>query len=486
MRNGTTQFRKNNGGSNGLTLRAWNLLRFPISSSVVRNQFLWLIACLVFVNVVLPIAAQTNTSFQYFYDDLGQLTKVVDSTGTVVEYVYDPVGNILQIKRSTVAAGSLAIFNFTPQRGGLGETVTLEGQGFGATPADNSVQFNGTAATVISATPTILTVTVPAAATTGPISVTVAGQTAKSATSFTVLPLPVITSLSRKSALFNTTFPNVVVTGINFSGASFAFQPLGVMVTAAAVDSTGTSAVLALKVGSSAGTFALVATNEAGSSSAIASPNNRFTVVNPLSTAISASGIPDVVEAISGADPLDPNGAPNPSLPPSGEIHAMVFSVLNTAGSPNGQAVTLESDGVPFSTLNLAGVTGNQRLRMETNSAPFSVLNSAGSGNSQPVPFEADGAFSVLNIAAVTSGNPVSMEADAVVFSVNNTNPNAPRSAQSTVALHRGGAHPTETHSARKTPASAEPTASSAMKALTITNDPTPKEADSVETRRKQ
>ena len=51
-------------------------------------------------------------TFQYFYDELGQLVKVVDSTGNVVEYVYDEVGNLLEIKRSTVSG--LAIFNFTP------------------------------------------------------------------------------------------------------------------------------------------------------------------------------------------------------------------------------------------------------------------------------------------------------------------------------------------------------------------------------------
>ena len=43
--------------------------------------------------------AQVPTSFQYFYDDNGQLIKAVDSAGIVIEYVYDEVGNMLQIKR---------------------------------------------------------------------------------------------------------------------------------------------------------------------------------------------------------------------------------------------------------------------------------------------------------------------------------------------------------------------------------------------------
>jgi YD repeat-containing protein len=115
-----------------------------------------------------PLHAQSQP-VQYFYDDLGQLTKVVDSTGTIIEYVYDPVGNILQVRRSTAPAGTLAVFNFTPQRGGPGQTVTIQGQGFGATLGANNVQFNGAPAIVTSASPTTLVATVPVSATTGPI-----------------------------------------------------------------------------------------------------------------------------------------------------------------------------------------------------------------------------------------------------------------------------------------------------------------------------
>src|SRR5262249_5528 len=149
--------------------------------------------------------AQQPITFQYFYDDLGQLVKVIDSTGTVIEYVYDPVGNLVEIKRGTVPVpGTLAIFNFTPRQGNIAETVTIQGQGFSHTPSANTVQFNGAPATVTSATGTTLVVTVPNGATTGPISVTVGTATAQSTSNFTVIAVPVIMSLSRKSALFNT------------------------------------------------------------------------------------------------------------------------------------------------------------------------------------------------------------------------------------------------------------------------------------------
>src|SRR6266852_4793127 len=133
-------------------------------SDLKRKSVFSPMVLVLLLSFALPVAAQTNTSFQYFSDDLGQFTKVVASSGTVIEYVYDPVGNILQIKRSTVAPGKLAIVNFTPQRGGAGQTVTIQGQAFDPTAANDIVQFNGTAATVLSASATNLTVTVPASA----------------------------------------------------------------------------------------------------------------------------------------------------------------------------------------------------------------------------------------------------------------------------------------------------------------------------------
>src|ERR1017187_9351056 len=102
--------------------------------------------------MVCAVRAQQPVTFQYFYDDLNQLVKVVDSTGVVIQYVYDPVGNILQINRSSVAPGSLTIFNVTPRTVGAGATVTIQGQGFSTMPSLDVVTIGGVAATVGSAT----------------------------------------------------------------------------------------------------------------------------------------------------------------------------------------------------------------------------------------------------------------------------------------------------------------------------------------------
>ncbi|OGU12173.1 MAG: hypothetical protein A2075_10040 [Geobacteraceae bacterium GWC2_58_44] len=80
-----------------------------------------------------------------------------------------------------------SIASFSPAAGRPGSAVVITGVYFSAVAAENVVKFNGVAATVTAATPTTLTVKVPAAAKTGPVSVTTAGVTASSETNiFTV------------------------------------------------------------------------------------------------------------------------------------------------------------------------------------------------------------------------------------------------------------------------------------------------------------
>lgn len=84
-----------------------------------------------------------------------------------------------------------SISGFTPASGEVGTTVTITGINFGSTLASNAVTFNGTPATVTMYSQTTLTTSVPAGATSGPVSVTVNGLTATSSTSFTVEEEPV-------------------------------------------------------------------------------------------------------------------------------------------------------------------------------------------------------------------------------------------------------------------------------------------------------
>jgi ELWxxDGT repeat protein len=108
------------------------------------------------------------------------------------------------------------ITGFSPTSGGRFATVQVTGTSFtGAT----DVRFNGTSATFSVVTPTVITTTVPAAASTGPISVTTPGGTATSASSFTVTstPAPTITSFSPTAGVAGTP---VTITGTNFTGVT--------------------------------------------------------------------------------------------------------------------------------------------------------------------------------------------------------------------------------------------------------------------------
>ncbi|UXI68267.1 IPT/TIG domain-containing protein [Tahibacter amnicola] len=163
-----------------------------------------LLFCLCFV-------AEATT---YSYDELGRLKTVTNASGETAEYVYDAVGSILEVKR--YSAGTVAVTGFSPRSAPAGAEVTVKGTGFSPSPAQNQVEFNGVVASVVAATATTLNVTVPAAATSGPIRVMRDGQSALSAEAFTVTPsdgAPTIASLSASCVLQDQTF---TITGSNF------------------------------------------------------------------------------------------------------------------------------------------------------------------------------------------------------------------------------------------------------------------------------
>src|SRR5271170_1960788 len=296
-----------------------------------------LVTVALFVALPVDLRGQNPETLKASYDDNNQLTKVIDPSGNVTIYTYDAIGNMVSITNSTVSPNGLAIFNFTPQQGGIGTTVTIQGQGFSTTPSSNVVKFNGTAATVTVATTTTLTVTVPSGATTGPISVAVASATATTTTNFTILQNPVITSVSPASALQDGTVSSFQVTGANLTAAAFsfvpAFVPAAIVASNVSISADGTSASMTLNLASTAiGSFGLVAATAAGSSSQISGPNNTLTVLstnpsadtdgdgltnlyetaitsNPLKASTTGDGIPDGWALFFGLSPLNAGGA---------------------------------------------------------------------------------------------------------------------------------------------------------------------------------
>lgn len=116
------------------------------------------------VNTVRP-----QSGIQYVYDDLSRLIAVIDPSGDTATYTYDAVGDILTI--DGYASSQVSIISLSPGSGPIGSTVTISGTGFSTTASQNTTTFNGTNATLSSATTTQLVVTVPAGATTGLIAV---------------------------------------------------------------------------------------------------------------------------------------------------------------------------------------------------------------------------------------------------------------------------------------------------------------------------
>lgn len=156
------------------------------------------------------VSAQT---VRYVYDAAGRLVAVIDQNGDAAIYTYDAVGNVLSIARQS--AGVVSVLEFFPKAGPIGQNVTLYGTGFSATASQNTVTFNGTSATIVSATTTQIVATVPSSATTGTIAVTTPSGNATSSSSFSVTAssAPTISSFSPTSGVSAT---SVTVSGTNF------------------------------------------------------------------------------------------------------------------------------------------------------------------------------------------------------------------------------------------------------------------------------
>jgi YD repeat-containing protein len=445
------------------------------------RRFAWFAGLLALASIAL---AQQPITFQYFYDDLNQLTKVIDSTGVVIQYVYDPVGNILQINRSTIGSGTLTIFNVTPQTVATGATMTIQGQGFNTNPALDIVTIGGVAATVVSATSTTLVVSVPGNAVSGPIVVKVGNGTATSSSNETVIPLPIITSISPKTALAGTTISTFTVGGANLTGATFGFvlSPIvvgtvsipvelvesmepeccanAITVGSVSIAPDGTSATITIVIsGNAKGRFTLVGTNAAGSSDP--TPKLRFlpgtaafdtlTVpgsdpnadpdgdgltnaqeialgTDPLNPDTDADGYPDGLEVALGSNPLDPTSIPN-LQPPVSPIQT--FSILNTVNPGISQPVP-QQPSITLSILNTVNPGLSQPVVLQP-SVTFSILNTSNPGVSEPVLQEPSVTFSILNTSNPGVSQPVTQEPTFVFSLLNIASPAAGQTFTSVV-----------------------------------------------------
>ncbi|HLE37045.1 MAG TPA: putative Ig domain-containing protein, partial [Candidatus Acidoferrales bacterium] len=102
-------------------------------------------------------------------------------------------GKVYEFALAATSSTAPSVNSFTPTSGLVGDAVTITGNNFtGAT----AVAFNGAGAAFTAVNNTQITTTVPNGATTGKISVTNGGVTGRSATDFTVVVAPTITTTS--------------------------------------------------------------------------------------------------------------------------------------------------------------------------------------------------------------------------------------------------------------------------------------------------
>ena len=146
----------------------------------------------------------------------------VNATGTSMDVVVP--ANVSGAQSVTVQVGTQtstgvtynvipSITNISAASGAIGSTLTITGTGFDDTDANNTVSFGGTNASITSATPTSIVVSVPAGVSgANNVTVTVNGQVSTETRTFNITP--VLTSLSANNGVPGT---SITLTGTGFS-----------------------------------------------------------------------------------------------------------------------------------------------------------------------------------------------------------------------------------------------------------------------------
>ena len=167
-----------------------------------------------------------------------------------------------------------------PTIGPVGTQVQISGSGFGS--SQSTVAFNGVNATIVNWADTLITATVPAAAITGPVKVTVAGVASNVNVYFNVPP-PAVNSIFPTSGIVGT---QVTINGAGFQ-TSQGSSTVSFNGNAATVVSWNDSQIVARVPASAITGPVLVAVNGVGSNSDV-----LFSMPNPVITSLSPSSGP--------------------------------------------------------------------------------------------------------------------------------------------------------------------------------------------------
>jgi len=156
----------------------------------------------------------------FFNDIPAPVTEASDTLLTTSVPQQAMTGPIMVVADRDTAIGPVfSVVNFEitgifPESGPVGTEVRIEGSGFSSVASENEVSFNEVSAEVLSSTSSIIQTIVPDGAASGPVSVTVAGNTV-TGPSFAVNDnLPGIQSIEPESGRIGT---EVLIEGMNFS-----------------------------------------------------------------------------------------------------------------------------------------------------------------------------------------------------------------------------------------------------------------------------
>jgi 3-carboxymuconate cyclase len=192
-----------------------------------------------------------------------------------------------------INVGVPSITNISPSTGAWGQTVTITGAAFSATPSKDIVMFNGVQANVSLASPTSLTVQVPAGSSTG--NVTVSTFATSNAVPFTVQNLP---------PTVTTVTPNVLTVGapatmITLSGTNFVPGPDplpgsqvqldGANISTSFVSPTQITATVTQAQAASAHVYSLTVVNPAPGGGTSSASNFVITAVDPVTSTVVAA-----------------------------------------------------------------------------------------------------------------------------------------------------------------------------------------------------
>lgn len=314
----------------------------------------------------------------------------------------------------TPDAGSAGpqIASLSPTSGVVGTQVTLTGSGLSPTATDDVVRFGTAVATVATASPTTLLVSVPVGATSGPVSVTVLGLTATSAERFEVIvpnPSPTLDAVSPAELGAGADDTALDLSGSSFVATSTAQLDGEALLTAFVSDARLTATLTAARLAHAGNHTVTVVTpgpgggTSAGRALTVKNPVPAVTSLSPATTLVGSGAVVVTVtgRGLAAETTATLNGA-DLAVTPSGPTQLSVTIPSATTATAGTLALTLANPGpgggtsapATFSVLNPSPVV--------TGIAPAELV--AGSGAFTLAVF---GAAFGANATVTFDGNPV-------------------------------------------------------------------------------